>query len=74
MPDALDGDFSRSRAVLVGTWDYTHLENVPAAKHSFHRMRALLASPLCGGWPRDRVEVVTNRARPGDLRHDLVTW
>ncbi|MGH3865339.1 MAG: hypothetical protein ACRDQ4_04220 [Pseudonocardiaceae bacterium] len=40
-------------------------------------MRALLASPLCGGWPEGpmgRVEVVDNRRKPGDLPHELVTW
>ncbi|MXM68680.1 peptidase C14 caspase catalytic subunit p20 [Streptomyces sp. HUCO-GS316] len=74
MPDALDGDFSRSRAVLIGTWDYRHLGAVPAAEYSFHRMRSLLTSPLCGSWPEDRVSVVDNRARLGELPHDLVLW
>lgn len=74
MPDALDGDFSRSRAVLIGTWDYRHLRPVPAAKHSLNRMRALLTSPLCGPWPQERISVVGNRKALGDLPHELVTW
>ncbi|WP_405980983.1 caspase family protein [Streptomyces sp. NBC_00158] len=72
MPDALDRDFSRSRAVLIGTWDYRHLRPVPAAEHSLRRMRDLLTGPLCGDWPAERVSVVENRARPGDLPHELV--
>lgn len=71
MPDALDGDYSRSRALLIGTWKYRHLQPVPAAKHSLNRMQS---SPLYGRWPDGRVSVVANRDRPGDLRHELVTW
>ncbi|UQS22699.1 caspase family protein [Amycolatopsis thermalba] len=72
MPDALDGEFSRSRAVLIGTWKYRHLPPVPAAEYSLNRMTALLTSPLCGPWPQDRISVVGNRARLGDLPHELV--
>lgn len=74
MPDALDGDFSRSRAVLIGTWRYHHLKPVAAAEHSLHRMRTLLMSPLCGGWPESQVSVVGNRDTLGNLPHELVTW
>lgn len=74
MPDALDGDFSRSRAVLIGTWDYLHLRPAPAAEHSLNRIQALLRSPLCGSWPSDRVSVVSNRGTLGALPHELVTW
>jgi dipeptidyl aminopeptidase/acylaminoacyl peptidase len=74
MPDALDGDFSRSRAVLIGSWDYRRLGPVPAAEHSLNRMRSLLMSPRCGDWPKSRVSVVSNRATLGDLPHELVTW
>jgi hypothetical protein len=73
MPDAFDGDFSRSRAVLIGAWDYRHLRPVPAAQHSLNRMRALLTSPLCG-WPPGRISVVDNRKALGNLPHELVTW
>ncbi|WP_406401771.1 caspase family protein [Streptomyces uncialis] len=72
MPNALDRDFSRSRAVLIGTWDYRHLRPVPAAEHSFQRMRGLLTGPLCGSWPEERVSLVPNRARLGELPHELV--
>ncbi|MEY9948538.1 caspase family protein [Kitasatospora sp. GAS1066B] len=74
MPDALDGDFSRSRAVLIGTWEYRNLSAVPAAEHSLNRMRALLAGPLCGGWPEDSILVVRNQSRPGDLPEQLTRW
>ncbi|MCF3104856.1 caspase family protein [Streptomyces roseoverticillatus] len=73
MPDALDRDPSRSRAVLIGTWDYRHLEPAPAAEHSLNRMAALLRSPLCGNWPSDRVSVIGNRNTLGTLPHELVT-
>jgi hypothetical protein len=64
-------DLARSRAVLVGTWDYDHLPPVPAARHSLDRMKDVLTGELCG-WPVDRVEVVRNRSRPGDLHDQLV--
>lgn len=63
-------DLGRSRAVLVGTWDYTHLPTVNAARHSLDRMRDLLTGDLCG-WPADRVTVIANRRSPGDL-HDML--
>jgi hypothetical protein len=64
-------DFSTSRAVLVGTWDYQHLPPVPAARNSLDRMRALLTGELCG-WPEDRVTVIGNRASPGNLHNELI--
>ncbi|MGT2527026.1 caspase, EACC1-associated type [Streptomyces nojiriensis] len=72
MPDALDRDFSRSRAVLIGTWDYRHLRSVPAAEHSLQRMQALLTGPLCGSWPQERVSLFGNRSRLGELPHELL--
>lgn len=74
MPDALDGDFSRSRAVLVGAWDYRELTAIPAAEHSLYRMRDLLTSPLCGPWPEERVKVIGNPRTPSGVLDDLVTW
>ncbi|MFF1400819.1 DnaJ C-terminal domain-containing protein [Streptomyces sp. NPDC058287] len=73
MADALDGDFSRSRAVLIGTWDYTELESVPAAEHSLDRLRGLLTGPLCN-WPRDeeRLTEISNARSLGNLPHRLV--
>ena len=65
-------DYNRSRAVLIGTWDYTFLEPVPAAAHSLRRMADLLTGPLCG-WPSDRVLVVGNEAGPGDIPDRLIT-
>jgi hypothetical protein len=64
-------DLSRSRAVLIGTWDYEHLPEVPAARNSLERMRALLTGELCG-WPDDRVTVIGNRPTPGDLHDQLI--
>lgn len=64
-------DLSRSRAVLIGTWDYRHLPPVPAARNSLDRLRALLTGELCG-WPEDRVTVIGNRPGPGDLHDQLI--
>lgn len=64
-------DLPRSRAVLIGTWDYQHLLPVPAARNSLVRMHALLTGELCG-WPSDRVTVIGNRASPGDLHDQLI--
>lgn len=71
MAGALDGDYSRSRAVLIGTWDYIDMAPVPAARHSLNRMRALLTGHLCG-WPTDRISVVANQLTLSDLPHVLV--
>ncbi|MCD0444126.1 caspase family protein [Glycomyces sp. A-F 0318] len=72
MPDALDGDYSRSRAVLMGTWSYRHLKPVDAAERSYHRMRDLLRGPVCGEWPEDRMTAVANPETVGELRRELV--
>ncbi|MEV0293951.1 TraM recognition domain-containing protein [Nocardia sp. NPDC050710] len=71
MPDAIDGDFSRSQAVLIGTWDYDDLAPVPAARHSLERMRSLLTGPLCA-WLSDRVFTASNHRLPQDLPDLLV--
>jgi WD40 repeat protein len=65
-------DFSRSRAVLVGTSEYTELTpQLPAAANSLDRMYRLLTGPLCG-WPADRVERVFNQHAPDNLPRRLV--
>ncbi len=56
-------DYSRSRAVLIGVSDYSHLPPVPPARNSLKRMEDLLLGPLCG-WPKQRVTTLLNaRAR-----------
>jgi WD40 repeat protein len=60
-------DYSRSRAVLVGAWDYAYLPPVPPANNSLDRMdRVLTTGSLCG-WPADRVEVLRNPPNRGSL-------
>ncbi|MFG1770711.1 caspase family protein [Nocardia salmonicida] len=66
MSDALDGDLTRSRAVLIGTWDYTELQPIPAARTSLHRMRSLLTGQLCR-WPDENVTVVDNPRKLDEL-------
>jgi WD40 repeat protein len=65
-------DYSRSLAVLVGTWDYEFMDRIPAAEHSLRRMEQLLTGPLCG-WPQDRLLVLANEPGPGDLPDRLIT-
>ncbi|MFD8006645.1 caspase, EACC1-associated type [Streptomyces mirabilis] len=71
MTEWVSPDRSRSRAVLVGTSEYTELPSVPAAAHSLRRMHQLLTGPLCG-WPANRVDVVADQRRPADLPDRLV--
>ncbi|MGW4129438.1 caspase, EACC1-associated type [Amycolatopsis japonica] len=64
-------DYSRSRAVLIGAWDYVHLPVVTPARNSLERMARLLTGPLCG-WPEDRVQVVGGQPRRNDLPDRLM--
>ncbi|WP_410650548.1 caspase, EACC1-associated type [Amycolatopsis sp. cmx-4-54] len=66
-------DYSRSRAVLIGAWDYVHLPVVTPARNSLERMARLLTGPLCG-WPEDRVQVVGGMPRRNDLPDRLMEW
>ena len=73
MPDLAPlHDYSDSRAVLIGTWNYDHLPSIPAAGNSLRRMASLLTGALCG-WPEDRVLIVDNERSPGDLPDRLIT-
>ncbi len=64
-------DFSHSRAVVMGTWEYANLNSVTAIRHSYQRMVSLLTGPLCG-WPRDRLLGLENVAGPGELPDQLI--
>ena len=64
-------DYTRSRAVLIGAWDYTHLRPVPAAHNSLNRMAGLLTGRLCE-WPTERVEKLCNIDRRGHLPDRLM--
>jgi hypothetical protein len=67
MVGALDRDYSRSHAILIGTWEYTELHGpIPAVRNSLDRMGTLLTSEACG-WPADRVTTFRNERSPGDL-------
>ncbi|MET8051539.1 caspase family protein [Streptosporangium sp. NPDC005286] len=70
MTDAL-WDFSRSQAVLIGVGTYSHLPPVPAALNSLTRFSSLLTGPLCG-WPSERISVISDVERLGDLPDQLV--
>ncbi|WP_051877233.1 caspase, EACC1-associated type [Streptomyces natalensis] len=64
-------DYSRSRAVLIGAWDYAHLTPVPAARNSLERVAGLLTGPLCG-WPKPRVKALRNVRRRDHLPDQLM--
>ncbi|MGC7096031.1 caspase, EACC1-associated type [Amycolatopsis lurida] len=54
-------DFARSRAILVGTAQYSRgLTAMPAARNSLRAMRELLTGPRCG-WPAARVTSFENK-------------
>ena len=63
-------DYRNSRAVLIGTSTYHKLGDVPAAR-SLRRLRGLLTSDLCG-WPADKITVIEDAPRPGDLPKRLI--
>jgi WD40 repeat protein len=65
-------DYRHSRAVVIGTWEYTYLPSIPAVGNSLRRMEGLLTGPLCG-WPQDRLLVLPNEPGPGDLPDQLIT-
>ncbi|MEV8548173.1 caspase family protein [Streptomyces sp. NPDC051572] len=64
-------DFNRSRAALMGVWNYRNLPSVPAAENSLTRFTALLTSDLCA-WPAENVHVIEDPRKPGDSADDLV--
>ncbi len=73
MPDVPSlHDYGRSRAVVMGTWDYDFLPPVPAARNSLRRMRSLLTGSLCG-WPEERLLTLGNVRYPGILPDQLIT-
>jgi uncharacterized RDD family membrane protein YckC len=75
-------DYSRSRAVVMGTWEYDYLPGVPTAgssvkrlpavENSLRRMVGLLTGPQCG-WPRDRLLRVENEPDAGRLPNQLIS-
>ena len=65
-------EYSGSRAVLMGTSEYSFLPGLPAALNSLERMAGLLTGPLCG-WPVGRVDLLVNERGPGDLPDRLIT-
>ncbi|MGH3405519.1 MAG: caspase, EACC1-associated type, partial [Streptosporangiaceae bacterium] len=65
-------DYRSSRAVLIGTWRYSSLPSLEAAKHSYRRMRRLLTGPLCG-WPADRLLLMDNQSSASEVHDQLIT-
>lgn len=65
-------DYGRSRAVVMGTWDYDFLPPVPAVRNSWNRMTGLLTGSLCC-WPESRMVTLGNERDPGNLPDQLIT-
>ena len=66
-------DFSRSRAILVGTSEHrpgSGLDSMPAALNSLNAMRELLTGPECG-WPAERVSQFVNRTTQDGVAGDV---
>lgn len=62
----------RSKAVLIGAWDYTHLPPTPAVMHSLGRVYKLLTGSAVG-WPQADIVRIDNPKNPGDLADRLMT-
>ncbi|MCS7481373.1 caspase domain-containing protein [Umezawaea endophytica] len=66
-------DFSRSRAILVGTSEYTAgLAKMDAAANSLAAVQALLTGPLCG-WSESRVTSLLNRRTRDGVDQQIAT-
>ncbi|GAB2829885.1 hypothetical protein GCM10027176_37850 [Actinoallomurus bryophytorum] len=64
-------DFSRSRAILVGTAHYDRgLTEMPAALNSLNAMWNRLTGPLCG-WPPSRITVFKNKTTRDGLTAEI---
>jgi glycine betaine/choline ABC-type transport system substrate-binding protein len=69
-------DHSRSRAVLIGTYEYQdeRFSQLPAAKNSLEGMRQILISPELCGWPASRVTQLPNESDRSRLIIKLREW
>src|SRR5262245_30562111 len=56
-----------SRAVLIGTRTYKHLENLPAVGNNLTELQAVLINPALGRLPADKCTVIREPSSPGDL-------
>jgi glycine betaine/choline ABC-type transport system substrate-binding protein len=69
-------DFSRSRAILIGTSTYQDKEirPLPAAANSLRGLREILTHPQLCGWPDERITVLHNPVDVRQLVTDLRQW
>ena len=65
-------DYSRSRAVLMGTAKYENLPDIEAARDRLDRIGGPLEGPLCG-WSADRITRLPDEHIPGELFDLLIT-
>ncbi|MFF8630131.1 caspase, EACC1-associated type [Streptomyces werraensis] len=64
-------DPGASRAVLIGTSRYDHLEQLPAVSNNLTALAALLSGPLSLRLPASHVTVVENPPGPGTVMDPL---
>jgi glycine betaine/choline ABC-type transport system substrate-binding protein len=69
-------DYSKSRAVLIGTSEYRDekFPALPAADNSLEGMRQMLTSPELCGWPASRVRQLSNVSDNRQLIVNLRQW
>jgi glycine betaine/choline ABC-type transport system substrate-binding protein len=69
-------DYSKSRAVLIGTSDYQDVKfpQLPAAANSLEGMRQILTNPELCGWPANRVTQLPNQSGSHRLIIKLREW
>ena len=64
-------DPDRSRAVLIGTSTYSHLEDLPAVHNNLTGFRDVLIDPALGGLPADKCTIVDEPASDRDVYRAL---
>jgi hypothetical protein len=66
-----DRDYSRSRAILIGTSEYSEgLKQLPEAERSLSEMYRMLTGANCG-WPADRVSVFRNEQSAEETMREI---
>ncbi len=60
-------DPSGSRAVLIGTSIYSHLEDLPAVRNNLTGFHDVLIDPALGGLPASQCKILENPGKPEDV-------
>jgi len=65
-------DPGRSRAVLIGTSIYRHLENLPAVRNNLTDFRDVLTDPALGGLPVGKCTILADPRSASDVYHSVL--